>query len=54
MRGVRLIPPPPPSGLVLGFVSLPTFMLSDTTEVLWELLQFAREVGSCDDHMTVM
>lgn len=30
-------------GLVLGFISLPTFMLSDTTEVLWELLQFARE-----------
>lgn len=30
--------------LVKGFVNLPTVMLTDSAEVLWELVNFAREV----------
>ena len=33
------------SGLVTGFVSLPTFMTAESSEVLWALLQFDKEVG---------
>ena len=34
-----------PSGLVSGFVSLPTFMTAESSEVLWALLQCDKEVA---------
>lgn len=32
------------AGLVTGFVHLPSYMQAESTEVLWELLLFGREV----------
>lgn len=34
----------PIPGLVTGFANLPTFMLTESTDVLWSLMEFAREV----------
>lgn len=33
-------------GLVSGFVTLQTFMTAESTEVLWELLLFSKEVSN--------
>ena len=33
-----------PKGLVQGFVTLPTYMLTESTEVLWTFLEQSKEV----------
>ena len=39
-------------GLVSGFVSLPTFMTAESSEVLWALLQIDKEVCLSSDSVS--